>query len=109
MGTNFSPPASAILHSNGSGYIAADFSDGTLVGGNERGANSVDWQQVRSAVTQVASGNNSVISGGINNTAAGFASYAEGERTISSGEGSHSGGVATSSGGILASSTASFA
>jgi hypothetical protein len=37
-------------------------------GGNARGTGAVDWQQSRSAVTQVASGNYSAILGGQNNT-----------------------------------------
>lgn len=40
-------------------------------GGNARGTGAVDWQQSRSAVTQVASGGYSAIIGGQNNTSSG--------------------------------------
>jgi len=40
-------------------------------GGNARGANAVDFQSVRSFVTDVASGDNAVISGGRGNEASG--------------------------------------
>jgi hypothetical protein len=47
------------------GHIA----DSTATGGNARGAGSADWQTVRFAATQVASGLNAVIAGGSSNTA----------------------------------------
>jgi len=43
--------------------------DGTLAGGNKRGAYSVDLQLQRNNATHVASGTNCVISGGARNTA----------------------------------------
>ena len=51
-----------ILNPNGTGALQAD------AGGNARGAYAVDLQRVRSAATEVASGNYSTVSGS-NNTA----------------------------------------
>jgi len=48
-----------------------DFSIQRDAGGNARGQDAVDLQRVRSAATQVASGQQSVIGGGRNNTASG--------------------------------------
>lgn len=53
----------------GTGAITAQIPDGTLVGGNARGANSIDFQSIRNAIAQVASGGFSVIMGGRFNTA----------------------------------------
>lgn len=59
----------------------AQVADGTVVGGNARGANAVDWQQVRTAAAQVASGTNSTVGGGQNNTASGAVSTVGGGNT----------------------------
>lgn len=48
----------------GTGALSAAFPDSGITGGNARGANAVDWQTIRSAATQVASGASSVIVGG---------------------------------------------
>ena len=52
-----------------SGVIIEDDGSVHYAGGNARGGQSVDLQQVRAANTQVASGANSVIGGGRDNTA----------------------------------------
>jgi len=54
--------------------LTAQVPDSTSNGGNARGADAVDWQSVRSAATQVASGANAALVGGSGNTAS--ASYA---------------------------------
>jgi len=51
--------------------------DGTVVGGDIRGANAMDFQSIRSAATQVASGE-SAFASGRNNTAAGSCCFAVG-------------------------------
>jgi hypothetical protein len=67
-----------VLTPKGSGaLIAGPKPDGTTVGGNARGLNSVDLQRNRNLATQVASGSSSVISGGSDNSiSSGFASGA---------------------------------
>jgi hypothetical protein len=57
-------------------------------GGNARGTGAVDWQQSRSAVTQVASGNYATIIGGQNCTASGLLSIAGGGSAVANGESS---------------------
>ena len=54
------------------GYLSAAIPDNTLVGGNARGANAVDWSTRRGAANQVASGTSSVIGGGDSNRATGY-------------------------------------
>jgi hypothetical protein len=66
--------ANLVIAPNGTGALIADIPDGATAGGNARGNNAVDLQTVRSANTQVASGNNSVLLGGNNNTASGASS-----------------------------------
>jgi hypothetical protein len=53
------------------GAMVAQLPDGTIVGGNARGANATDLQTSRTAATQVASGAGSALIGGANNTASG--------------------------------------
>lgn len=68
--------ASAIdfaLVPKGVGALTAQIADGSSIGGNKRGARSVDFQRARSSNNQVASGSHSVIMGGQNNAAS--ASY----------------------------------
>jgi hypothetical protein len=55
----------------GSGALMAQFPDGTVIGGNARGANAVDWQTVRTNAVHVASGAQAVVAGGSGNTASG--------------------------------------
>lgn len=52
--------------------LVAQPPDNTAAGGNARGANAVDWQTVRGAASQVASGQEGVIGGGNSNTASGL-------------------------------------
>jgi hypothetical protein len=58
-----------VLTPKGTGALLASKPNGAASGGNARGANAVDWQTVRSASNQVASGSTSVIGGGLNNRA----------------------------------------
>jgi hypothetical protein len=60
------------LQPAGTGALQAQATTSTTAGGNARGANAVDWQTLRNAAGQVASGAYSVISGGDTNTASGF-------------------------------------
>lgn len=62
---------SAVMQPKGSGALLAQFPDSTVAGGNARGANAVDWQQLRTAATQVAGGANATVGGGQGNTASG--------------------------------------
>ena len=57
----------AAIIPKGTGAIVAAIPDGTATGGNARGTYAVDLQMVRSAATQVASGDWSVIGGGTSN------------------------------------------
>jgi hypothetical protein len=61
--------ADLVLSPNGTGAIQAQIADGTAVGGNVRGDNAVDFQQVRSGATSVASGVRSFVGGGSANAA----------------------------------------
>jgi hypothetical protein len=69
---------SAVMQPKGSGAVLAQFPDGTVASGNARGANAVDWQTLRSAATQVASGAGATIGGGQNSTAGGGAATVAG-------------------------------
>jgi hypothetical protein len=62
--------ANLVIAPNGTGALVAQIPDGTVTGGNARGANSVDLQQSRSAAGQVASSNYSFVGGGQNNSTA---------------------------------------
>lgn len=77
----------------GNGAIIADIPDGAVTGGNKRGANAVDLQQVRLTNAAVASGAQSVISGGYYNTASGpQSSVGGGYQNTASGSQSRVGG-----------------
>jgi hypothetical protein len=67
-----------VLSPNGTGAIQAQIPDSGTGGGNLRGDNAVDLQQVRTAATQVASAVTTTISGGRRNTASGAASVISG-------------------------------
>jgi hypothetical protein len=69
----------------GTGALMAQVPDSATTGGNPRGANAVDLQTVRSAATQVASGQNACIPGGQNNIASSFAAFAVGFGNTASG------------------------
>lgn len=102
----------------GTGAVAGQVSDGTTTGGNKRGASSTDWQRVRTAATQVASGqwasigggedntasgSDSAISGGYNNTASGAGSaVAGGYNNVASGENSFASGNGNTASGQYA-------
>jgi hypothetical protein len=53
----------------GTGALLAAVPNNLTSGGNKRGQYAVDWQLLRNANTQVASGNHSIIVGGFNNSA----------------------------------------
>jgi hypothetical protein len=73
-----------VLQPKGAGAIQAQLvTSGSTTGGNARGANAVDWQTIRAAANQVASGGSSVISGGKVNIASGFGSVVAGGDTNS--------------------------
>lgn len=88
------------LQPKGGGWLAADLADAGSAGGNARGGAAVDWQQVRGAATQVASGAKAAIGGGQNNTASGqFAAVPGGSGNTASGQGSVAMGQNASDGG----------
>jgi hypothetical protein len=60
---------SLIITPTGTGAIQAQVADNTAAGGNARGNNAVDFQQVRSGATSVASGVRSFIGSGSANAA----------------------------------------
>ena len=83
----------AVLSPKGSGALLAQQPDGTATGGNNRGANAVDFQTSRTLNTQVASGDNSFVGGGKNNTASKLFSFVgSGESNTASGDRSFVGG-----------------
>lgn len=67
--TNAAANVDAAFLPKGTGSILGDVPDGTSAGGNKRGTNSVDLQQIRATAGQVASGTESFIGAGRNNTA----------------------------------------
>lgn len=66
------------LNPGSTGYITATVPDSAAAGGNARGTNAVDMQNLRSAATQVASGAQSTIGGGQNNTSSSTATTVAG-------------------------------
>jgi len=108
---------SVVIGPTGTGYISAQTPDGTTVGGNQRGSNSVDWQMSRTLVARVASGTRSAVLGGRNNQASGTDSIAGGAGCVASGTNSVALGESAFSTGLssvyvgsqgTASGTASF-
>jgi hypothetical protein len=81
------------LSPKGTGAITAQVPDGTVAGGNARGANSVDLQMGRNNILCVASGSNSAVLGGRNNivtggysaTIGGDSNYATGNYSLAYG------------------------
>jgi len=65
----------------GTGGLLAQFPDGTVAGGNNRGPNAVDLQNSRTNAVHVASGTNASIGGGRNNAASGQDSTVSGGST----------------------------
>jgi sugar lactone lactonase YvrE len=61
-----------VLQPKGTGALQAQQTDSTTAGGNVRGSYAVDWQTIRGAASQVASGTYATLGGGINNTVGGF-------------------------------------
>jgi hypothetical protein len=59
------------LVAKGTGATLAQVPDGTVVGGNKRGAGATDWQKSRNSSNQVASAPSSTIGGGERNRASG--------------------------------------
>lgn len=70
--------------------------------GNARGDHAIDFQNIRSVATRVASGDYSFIAGGQENTASGTNSHAEGSSSVASGESSHAEGTLTTASGVQA-------
>jgi hypothetical protein len=71
IATNAATNVDAVFSPKGTGSILAQIPDNGTGGGNKRGTNSVDFQQVRSSNTEVASGTESVVLGGYRNRASG--------------------------------------
>ena len=100
------------LTPKGTGALSAQVPDSGTGGGNARGANAVDWQTLRNAATQVASGLGSAVLGGQRNTASdAYAVVAGGSNNTASGSTSVVSGGATNTasgssswvpGGVLA-------
>jgi hypothetical protein len=113
------PGEDLVMGPTGTGAIQAAIADGTTSGGDARGDNAVDWQTVRSAATQVASGTESTVGGGRNNRASGAQStvgggqsnVASGDRATVAGGASNaaSGDRATVGGGSSNGATADYA
>lgn len=69
--TNAAANVDLALLPKGTGALLADVPDSATAGGNKRGTYAVDWQVLRTAATQVASGIHAVISGGYACTSSG--------------------------------------
>lgn len=70
-GTISATNADIALVAKGTGALLAQVPDGTVVGGNKRGAGATDWQKSRNSSAQVASAPSSTIGGGERNRASG--------------------------------------
>jgi hypothetical protein len=78
--------ANLVIAPNGTGALVANIPDGTVTGGNARGANAVDLQQARQINTQVASQQYSTIGGGFSNISSNtYATVAGGYRNDATG------------------------
>ena len=84
--------------------LVAQLPDSAITGGNARGANAVDWQTLRLAATQVASGISSTVAGGEANSATGLRSFVGGgdSNVASNTRSTAVGGTANTAGGINA-------
>jgi hypothetical protein len=79
--------ADVALIAKGAGATLAQIPDSTTTGGDKRGTRATDFQKVRTASTQVASGSNAAIGGGGNNTGSGpYAAIAGGYNNLASGQ-----------------------
>jgi hypothetical protein len=84
---------SVVMQPKGTGAVIAQFPDNLVAGGNARGANATDWQTVRTAANQVASGPQATIGGGISNVAnSNFATISGGWENIANAAGATVGG-----------------
>ena len=73
------------LQPAGTGAIQAQATTSTTAGGNVRGTNAVDWQTLRGAASQVASGFGSVTLGGASNAAtSSYSSVLAGNQNVAS-------------------------
>jgi len=89
-----------VLTPLGTGALQAQKTDSAVAGGNARGANATDWQTIRAAAAQVASGTTSTVSGGQNNTASNANSTVVGGATsTASGNGAVAGGNSSTASG----------
>jgi len=77
----------------GTGALIGDIPTGTAAGGNKRGNYAVDWQTLRVAADQVASGIAAVIGGGENNKSTNF------DSTVAGGSTNQATGIASTVGG----------
>ena len=84
-----------VIAPEGTGALTTSKPDGTVTGGNTRGAFAIDLQRDRTSAAQVASGENSVIGGGESNTAMGT------DSTVSGGAGNITVEAGTTIGGGL--------
>ena len=90
---NASANVDVVLATKGTGATLAQIPDSLVSGGNKRGTYATDWQKIRSAVNQVASGISSTVSGGEDNRASNnYSSAIGGFSNTSSGTYSISGG-----------------
>jgi hypothetical protein len=97
--------ADVALVAKGTGATLAQVPDGTVAGGNKRGAGATDWQKVRDTASQVASAINATIAGGSYNTASAAAQFAP---TVGGGErNTASASYATVAGGTSNTATSS--
>ena len=86
-----------VIAPKGTGAIIAQIPDGTVAGGNKRGAGAVDLQLTRTSANQVASGANSFVAGR-NNRVSGAAGVAIGSGCTASGVSIAMGSSSTASG-----------
>lgn len=85
--------ADIALVAKGTGATLAQVPDGTIAGGNKRGAQATDWQKNRTAATQIASAQYGTIAGGSENTSSGsYATIAGGNLNTASSSYSFVGG-----------------
>lgn len=83
LATNAATNVDVALNPKGTGALAAHVADNLASGGNKRGVNAVDWQNIRSNSSQVASGSRSSVLGGQGNTASGTLSSIAGGQSNS--------------------------
>jgi hypothetical protein len=100
-----STDADVAFVAKGTGATLAQVPDSAAASGNKRGTYATDFQKVRTAATQVASGEHSSILGGRNNTASGPRSVVAGgsTNTASASASGAFGGAACIASGIVSS------